>query len=115
AEQDIKKIAYYEDSYSLQENTFAMIYKFVNKLEHFDVKWFTLLVDSYPLRAMCYLDDIDQWKSLCNYQYGRDDYTRWYNAAVTWYHKYNNAPCSYKNTKAFFEKVYYMHKSKGCN
>src|SRR6185312_16953781 len=78
AEQDIKKIAYYEDSYSLQENTFAMIYKFVNKLEHFDVKWFTLLVDSYPLRAMCYLDDIDQWKSLCNYQYGRDDYTRWY-------------------------------------
>jgi len=115
AEQDIKNIniVYYE--YTIQETTFDVIYEFVNKLEHFDVKWFTLLVDSYPAKAMYKLKDIYQWKSLCNHQYGRDDYTRWYNGAVTWYHKYNNAPHNYKNTKAFFEKVYYMHKSKGCN
>ena len=77
------------------------------------MKWFTLLVDSYLVKAMRDLNDIDQWKSLCNYQYGRDDYTRWYNAAVTWYHKYNNTEYNHRRTNAFYEKVYYMHKSKG--
>ena len=98
----------------MQAKAFDVINGHVNKLKCFDMEWFKILVDSSLLKAMSKLDNNNQWKSLCNHQYGRDDYTRWYNGAVTWYHKYNNAPCSYKNTKAFFEKVYYMHKSKGC-
>ena len=72
-------------------------------------------MDSCSYKAMWRLDDINQWQSLCHCQYGTDDYTRWYNTATTWYNKYNNTPDPYNHTfiNAFFEKVYYMHKSKG--
>jgi len=107
--QDIRHIGYY-----YQENAFDVIYEFVNKLEHFDVKWFKHLVDSFPSKAMHALNDINQWQSLCSYQYGTDNYyyTRWYKSAVTWYNEYNNTPRNHTRTDAFFEKVFYMHKSK---
>ena len=88
--------------------------EFVNKFKHFDVKWFKHLVDSCTYKAMVKLNNINEWQSLCNQQYGTSDYTRWYDTAVTWYNKYNNAPCNHTHTDAFFEKVYYMHKSRGC-
>ena len=96
-------------------NAFDVIYKFVNKLEYCDVEWFKILVNSYPAKckAMYDLNNINEWQSLCNRQYGIDDYTRWYKSAVTWYNKYNNTPHNHMRINAFFEKVYYMHKSKG--
>ena len=110
ADQDIRHISH---SF-MQKKAFDVINEYVNKLEHFDVQWFKLLVDSCPHQAMYELDNINQWQSLCNHQYGTDDdYTRWYNTAATWYNKYNNTEYNYKNATAFFEKVYYMHKSKG--
>ena len=107
-EQDIKPIT----GNCYQYYVFDVIYEFVNKLEHFDVKWFKHLVDSCSARAIDKLDDINQWQSLCSYQYGTDNYTRWYNTVVTWYNKYNNTKYNHMHTKAFFEKVYYMQKSK---
>jgi len=59
------------------------------------------------------LNNINEWQSLCTHQYGIDDYTKWYNTAVTWYNKYNNTLYNHTRIDAFFEKVYYMHKSKG--
>src|SRR6185369_15615578 len=99
----------------MQEKAFDVINEHVNKLEHFDVEWFKLLVNSYPYKAFDKLDTykVNQWQSLCNHQYGTDDYSKWYNTAATWYNKYNNTPRNCKNINAFFEKVYYMHKSKG--
>ena len=106
-ELDIKHITGQYDAF-----VFDVIYEFVNKLEHFDVKWFKYLVDSFPAKAIRDLN-INQWQSLCSYQYGTDNYSRWYITVVTWYNKYNNAPRNHMHTKAFFEKVYYMQKSKG--
>ena len=110
AEQDIGHIKYLY----MQEKAFDVINEHVNKLEHFDVEWFKLLVDSCPVKAMIELDNINQWQLLCNHQYGTDDYTRWYNTAVTWHNEYNNT-WSYndKRINAFYEKVYYIHESKG--
>src|SRR2546423_1453047 len=97
----------------MQEKTFNVINEYVNKLEHFDVELFKLLVNSCPYKAMKELSDINQWQSLCNHQYGTNDYTRWYDTAATWYNKYNNIEYNHMHINAFFEKVYYMHKSKG--
>ena len=108
-EQDIRHIRHN----FVQEKAFKVINEYVNKLEHFDVEWFRLFVDSYPYKAIVELNDINQWRSLCNHQYVTDDYTRWYNTAATWYNKYNNTKDNHMNVNAFFEKVYYMHKSKG--
>ena len=110
AEQDIQHINYYV----IQRHAFKVINEFVNKLEHFDADWFKILVDSYPAKAIYKLNNIDQWKFLCIYQYGKDDYTRWYNTAVTWYNEYNTTTTdNHTRLNAFYEKVYYMHKSKG--
>src|SRR5205085_9930862 len=109
AEQDIKYIRHPD----MQEKAFDVVNEYVNKLEHFDVQWFKILVDSCSYKAMCKLDNINQWQSLCNHQYGTDDYTRWYNTAVTWHTKYNNTWYNHTRLNAFYEKVYYMHKSKG--
>src|SRR6185312_4994717 len=97
-----------------QEKAFDVINEYVNKLEHFDAKWFKVLVDSCSHKAMYELDNVNQWQLLCNHQYGTYDYIRQYDTAVTWYNKYNNT-WWYKHThiNAFYEKVYYMHKSKG--
>src|SRR6185312_4169192 len=108
AEQDIGHIS----CPFIRTRAFDVIKEYVNKLEHFDVEWFKILVDNYTVKAMDRLNNINQWQSLCH-QYGTDDYTRWYNTAVTWYNKYNNAPHKHTYTKAFYKKVYYMHKSKG--
>ena len=97
----------------MQEKACDVINEYVNKLEHFDVEWFRLLVDSWPHKAMAQLDDINHWKSLCNHQFGTDDYTRWYDTAAPWYNMHNNTEYNHMNINAFFEKVYYMHKSKG--
>ena len=59
------------------------------------------------------LNDVSQWQSLCNHQYGTDDYTRWHDTAAAWYNTYNNTQYNHAYINAFFEKVYYMHKSKG--
>src|SRR6185436_7857341 len=48
AEQDIGHISHPD----WQDEAFTVIYKFVNKLEHFDVEWFKSLVDSCSYRAM---------------------------------------------------------------
>ena len=42
----------------LQKNTFDIINEYVNKLEHFDVEWFKILVDSFSVKAMYKLDNI---------------------------------------------------------
>ena len=106
AEQDIKHIG----NLFMQEKAFKVINEYVNKL---DMEWFTILVDSCPHKAMDRLSDTNQWQSLCNHQYGTDDYTRWYNTAATWYNKYNNTEYNHTCINAFFEKVYYINKSKG--
>ena len=105
-EQNIKHIDRY-----YQTDLFNVIFEFVNNLKHFDVKWFKLLVDSCTFKAIYKLNNINEWQSLCNYQYGTDDYNRWYKSAVTWYNKYNNTPHNHMHINAFFEKVYYM---RGC-
>ena len=56
-------------------------------------------------------NDVAQWQALCQ-QCGMESYNRWYNTARVWYNKYCNTEYNHKNTKAYFEKIYYMHKSK---
>jgi len=110
AEQDIRHIS----CHFMQEEAFDVICGFVDKLERFDMEWFKILIGSCSYKAMQKLDNVVQWKSLCDNQYGANDYTKWYDTAVTCYINYNNATRSYVYTKAFFEKVYYMHKSMVC-
>src|SRR6185312_7091973 len=55
AEQNIEHIK----CSNMQRTAFDVINEHVNKLEHFDVEWFKLLVDSYPVRAMYELDNIN--------------------------------------------------------
>src|SRR5438477_3014526 len=106
-EQDIGHINYgYVNYLDMQKKAFGIINEHVNKLEHFDVEWFRLLVNSCSYRAMDKLNATNQWKLLCNYQYGTDGYTRWYNIATTWYNKYNNTKYNHTHINAFFEKVY---------
>jgi len=109
AEQDIGHIGHL----FMQAKAFDVINGHVNKLKCFDMEWFKILVDSSLLKAMSKLDNNNQWKSLCNHQYGIDDYTRWYNTAVTWHKTYNNTTYNHTCLNAFYKKVYYMHKSKG--
>jgi len=59
AEQDIGHIKYLD----IQRNAYDIINEYVNKLEHFDVEWFKILVDSCPHQAMLdELYNINQWQ-----------------------------------------------------
>ena len=108
AAEDIK----YMHLYYGQRTAFDIITEFVNKNDVFDVEWFKILVDSYPERAMDKLNDVGQWQALCQQQFEIEDYTRWYSTAKDWYNKYCNTNNNHKNTTVYFEKIYYMHKSR---
>ena len=72
---------------------------------------FKILVDRDTYYALQYSNDVAQWQALCQLC-GTEYYNRWYNTARDWYNKYCNTKYNHKNTKAYFEKIYYMHKSK---
>src|SRR5205823_2142364 len=53
AERDIRHIR----GLDMQKKAFNVISEFLNKLEHFDVEWFRILVDSCSYNAMYNLDN----------------------------------------------------------
>ena len=106
AEEDIKHIPYY------QHNVFSVINEFVY---NFDIEWFKILVDSCPYLAMGDLSDpkdAKKWQALCQQQFETEDYTRWYNNSKDWYNKHCNTCCNHKKITSYFEKTFYIHKSK---
>ena len=82
----------------------------LSRSNHFE--WFKILVDSYPERAMANLKNVEQWQALCQQQFETEDYTRWYNTVKFWYKENCNTKYNHNHMIAYFEKIYYMHKSK---
>ena len=103
AEKDIKHI------FCNQERAFYIIN---NAIDNFDVEWYKIFADGCLNWAMYELGNVEKWKVLCQKQFEPEDYNRWYNVAKDWYQENSNTRYKFEMPISYFEKIYYMHKSK---